>query len=238
MTTIALTHKGIEYIMNPATNGCEGCAFNLEYLDCMAPKCVVSELDCPGHNIIWVKKKPECCGQPATCEKPCFHTSGRATEGRAGAIAGVPDYNQDDVAFKPEQVMFTPPADKASLLQATCNAEGVSLSELMADYAEQMMTTHGSDSAPGLLAEAAQTMLERGKQYDQSDGERSFEKAAKVFNAITGMEDYLSASDIALVLLAVKLVRDQSREEPHRDSLLDAVAYASLYGEERMKEGA
>lgn len=68
-------------------------------------------------------------------------------------------------------------------------------------------------------------------------GERSFEKAAKVLNAIAGT-DYLSASDIALVLLAVKLVRDQSREEPHRDSLLDAVAYASLYAEERLKEGA
>ena len=235
--TITVKYNDIEYVTHEATRGCDGCVF-AHGKECTAP-IFTYEYDCAGDsgNVIWLAKKTECCGQTATCEKSCFHTSGRTTEGRAGAIAGVPDYNPDDVAFKPVQVMFTPPADKAIMLQATCNAEGVDMSELMADYAEQMMTTHGLDSAPGLLAEAAQTMLERGKQYDQSGGERSFEKAAKVFNAIAGT-DYLSASDIALVLLAVKLVRDQSREEPHRDSLLDAVAYASLYGEERLKEGA
>ena len=32
----------------------------------------------------------DCCGQPATCEKPCFHTSGRTTPGNPGAITSVP----------------------------------------------------------------------------------------------------------------------------------------------------
>ena len=31
----------------------------------------------------------DCCGQPAFCEKPCFHDSGRSTPGRAGAVSGV-----------------------------------------------------------------------------------------------------------------------------------------------------
>ena len=88
--------------------------------------------------------------------------------------------------------------------------------------------------AHGFLSEAAQTMLERGKQYDQPDGERSFERAAKVFNAITGYE--ITAADVALVQVCIKLVRSQSRADPHRDSLLDAVAYMSLHAEERMKE--
>ena len=89
-TPITLTHKGIEYIMHPAMNGCEGCAFNLEYLDCMAPKGFVYEIDCTEHKIIFVKKKPECCGQPNTCEQPCFHASGRTTPGQPGGIASVP----------------------------------------------------------------------------------------------------------------------------------------------------
>ena len=66
--------------------------------------------------------------------------------------------------------------------------------------------------------------------------ERGFAAAAEAFNAITGYE--ITAADVALVQVCIKLVRSQSREEPHRDSLLDAVAYMALHGEERMKEGA
>ena len=33
----------------------------------------------------------------------------------------------------------------------------------------------------------------------------------------------------------LKMVRDQSRKKPHDDSLHDLVAYASLYGEARMR---
>lgn len=228
---------------------------------------------CPGDIIAYRLHNPEhtdCCGNPATCEQPCFHSAGRTTPGNPGVIASVPqslaevrssdgwvtwgggmmpatgmvevryrngvtntddadsflwdhrDYPDDIVAYRkispapqydPRDVSFNP-LDK------------------------QVGGNHYRDnSAPGFLREAISVMEQRGQQYDTEGGERSFEKAAKVFNAIAGT-DYLSASDIALALLAVKLVRDQSREEPHRDSLLDAVAYASLYAEERLKEGA
>lgn len=31
-----------------------------------------------------------CCGNPATCEQPCFHSAGRTTPGQPGGIASVP----------------------------------------------------------------------------------------------------------------------------------------------------
>lgn len=36
-----------------------------------------------------------CCGQPNTCEQPCFHASGRTTPGQHGGIASVPQSRAD-----------------------------------------------------------------------------------------------------------------------------------------------
>ena len=206
----------------------------------------------------------DCCGQPATCEKPCFHTSGRTTEGRAGAIAGVPQslaevHSSDgwvtwDGGMMPVtgmvEVLFRNGAtnidDADSFLWEDRNHPDDIVAYRKISPAPQYdprdvsfnpLDNHYRDnSAPGFLREAISVMEQRGQQYDQSGGERSFEKAAKVFNAITGYE--ITAADIALVQVCIKLVRSQSRAEPHRDSLLDAVAYMALHGEERMKEGA
>ena len=211
----------------------------------------------------------DCCGQPATCEKPCFHTSGRTTEGRAGAIAGVPQslaevHSSDgwvtwnggmmpvtgmvEVRYR-NGVTNTDDADSFVWDHRDCpddivvyriaipapqyDPRDVSFNPLD----KQVGGNHYRDnSAPGFLREAISVMEQRGQQYDTEGGERSFEAAANAFNAITGYE--ITAADVALVQVCIKLVRSQSREEPHRDSLLDAVAYMALHSEERMKEGA
>ena len=96
------------------------------------------------------------------------------------------------------------------------------------------MTTNqpSPTKAQDLLHRAADLMDERGKQYDQPSGERSMLAAVTAFNAIAGY--HLTEADGFLLMALLKLVRDQQRETPHRDSIEDLVAYASLYGEARL----
>ena len=75
-------------------------------------------------------------------------------------------------------------------------------------------------------------MDERGRQYDKPQGERSMQATVTAFNAISGHS--LTEADGFLLMAILKMVRDQSREKPHRDSIDDLVAYASLYGEARL----
>ena len=102
-----------------------------------------------------------------------------------------------------------------------------------------MMTTNQdqqpaqSTKAQDLLHRAADLMDERGKQYDQHSGERSMQATVTAFNAIAGY--HLTEADGFLLMAILKMVRDQQRETPHRDSIDDLVAYASLYGEARMR---
>ena len=100
-----------------------------------------------------------------------------------------------------------------------------------------MMTTNQDQQpaqatkAQDLLHRAASLMDERGEQYDQRSGERSMQATVTAFNAITGYS--LTEADGFLLMAILKMVRDQSREMPHRDRIDDLVAYASLYGEAR-----
>ena len=82
-----------------------------------------------------------------------------------------------------------------------------------------------------LLQQSISIQQERGKDYDTTDGqkERSFAAIAKAYQAITGKEFY--GDDVALVLLLTKLVRQNAQDRLHDDSVLDAVSYASLWGE-------
>jgi len=91
-------------------------------------------------------------------------------------------------------------------------------------------------TAAEYLSACAQVQLERGKQYDASGtGERSFDAAAEAFNCITGKS--LRGSDVCLILVMVKLVRQYSDPTRlHADSVLDMVSYASLWAEELTKE--
>ena len=100
----------------------------------------------------------------------------------------------------------------------------------------KMMTTNQDQTQPtkaqDLLHRAASLMNERGQQYDQRSGERSMQATVTAFNAISGY--CLTEADGFLLMAILKMVRDQSREKPHRDSIDDLVAYASLYGEARL----
>ena len=86
--------------------------------------------------------------------------------------------------------------------------------------------------APDLLNKAAAIMEERGRQYDNPEGERSMGRAVQAFNIITGHT--LRESDGWLLLQVLKDVRDQQRPDAHVDSLEDCIAYSALKAEARM----
>lgn len=91
----------------------------------------------------------------------------------------------------------------------------------------------GSDKPPTaaeILRKAADTMEERGRQYDSPAGERSMGKAVKAFNAITGRG--ISVEEGWLLLGLVKSVRQYTSGKRHEDSAIDHVAYAALEAEE------
>nr|WP_286948278.1 DUF6378 domain-containing protein [Pseudomonas sp. UBA6718] len=84
--------------------------------------------------------------------------------------------------------------------------------------------------APDYLRKAAELMDERGKQYDQPEGERSMGRAVRAFNAITGKD--LTEPEGWLLLQVLKDVRQwQNPATFHADSAEDCVAYAALKAE-------
>ena len=87
-------------------------------------------------------------------------------------------------------------------------------------------------TAPDILYNAAKIMAERGKQYDNPEGERSMGAAVAAFNIIAGRD--LQESEGWLLLQTLKDVRDRQRKQAHVDSLEDCVAYAALKAEARM----
>lgn len=84
--------------------------------------------------------------------------------------------------------------------------------------------------AQDYLHKAAALMDERGKQYDQPEGERSMSRAVRAFNAITGKD--LTEPEGWLLLQVLKDVRQwQNPATFHADSAEDCVAYAALKAE-------
>ena len=87
--------------------------------------------------------------------------------------------------------------------------------------------------ATDYLHQAAQIMEERGKQYDQPQGERSMGKIVAAFNIVTGKE--LSEAEGWAFMMMLKQVRFFQRpDKPHRDSVEDLVAYSALFAESAM----
>lgn len=86
-----------------------------------------------------------------------------------------------------------------------------------------------------LLNKAADHMLDRAKQYDSPEGERSMAKTVAAFNIITGHT--LSEAEGFLLMQILKDVRQwQTPDKAHPDSLEDGVAYSSLKGEALMRQ--
>lgn len=97
---------------------------------------------------------------------------------------------------------------------------------------ESVVSGDRTDSAPALLDQAAKHMRDRAATYDKPEGERSMGKTIAAFNAITGRD--LRESEGWLLMAVLKMVRSETREEPHRDSIEDEIAYSALYGEARI----
>ncbi len=88
--------------------------------------------------------------------------------------------------------------------------------------------------AGDLLNKAAYLMTERGKQYDQDDGERSMARTVLAFNAITGQS--LTETQGWQFMEVLKAVRNFTGNKLHEDSMLDGIAYAALKAESGMNE--
>jgi len=79
------------------------------------------------------------------------------------------------------------------------------------------------------LEKARDLMIERGKDYDQPQGERSMSKATAAFNIITGKD--ISEPEGWLFMQILKDVRQWQKEGFHQDSAEDCIAYAALKAE-------
>lgn len=89
-----------------------------------------------------------------------------------------------------------------------------------------------SFSIKEIFQEAAATIDSRGKEYDPDKGqERSMYRIVKTFNALT--EKGLTIEDGWLFMQLVKEVRQQTSPTPHKDSMVDKLAYVLLEMEER-----
>ena len=84
------------------------------------------------------------------------------------------------------------------------------------------------------LRRSAELMHERGKQYDQPDGERSMAKTVEALYIITGKR--LTESEGWLFMQLLKDVRQWSRETYHADSAEDCIAYSALKAEALERE--
>ena len=86
------------------------------------------------------------------------------------------------------------------------------------------------------LRQAADTLDERGKQYDASGSERSMEKTVAIFNMLTG--NSLTAAEGWQFMKVLKDVRLWSNTaEVHVDSIVDNLGYTALLAEETISLG-
>lgn len=75
---------------------------------------------------------------------------------------------------------------------------------------------------------AASTVGDRGTENGYDDGqERSAQKVAEVFNALTGHQ--IKESDVWTLLIVLKLVRNQRKFK--LDNIVDLIGYSGLLGE-------
>lgn len=109
-----------------------------------------------------------------------------------------------------------------------CGISGNSDFSCIAD-APPMPSAITTASAESFLNQAASTMQQRGKDYDQPTGERSMGRTVTAFNAITGHS--LTEQDGWEFMLILKQVRQWSTPKYHEDSAVDSVAYAALLAE-------
>ena len=85
-------------------------------------------------------------------------------------------------------------------------------------------------SAADFLSEGLKTLSERAKQYDPNGKkELSFDQVAQAFNAVTGKT--ITGADVCLMLVMLKIVRQNATEGFHLDSAVDGINYMALWAE-------
>lgn len=166
---------------------------------------------------------------------------------RKGAIPKLEDLPE----FQPEAVKQVAEKVTNELPDAFLYRDGEFLYKKPVEVDEETCNEWMKPKSIMLLEEAAKIQAERGKQYDKDDEsscgqERSMERTVQLFNTLCGKdiakqelsypkEMYLRESQGWLFMILLKLVRSESKKEPHEDSIKDLISYASLYGEARLE---
>lgn len=84
--------------------------------------------------------------------------------------------------------------------------------------------------AEQFLKQCADVLIERGKEYDKPEGERSMGKTVAAFESITGKT--LTEAEGWLFMQVLKDVRQwQNPSRFHEDSAVDCVSYSALKAE-------
>lgn len=88
------------------------------------------------------------------------------------------------------------------------------------------------NTATELLNEVSGILNQRGVDYDKEE-ERSMEEIVKAFNIIR--KQNLSTVDGWTFMQCLKMVRQKSSNDTHRDSFVDGIAYPALAAEAALK---
>jgi hypothetical protein len=86
----------------------------------------------------------------------------------------------------------------------------------------------GSSPAARILTKALDILDERGKEYEQAQGERSMAKTVEIFFAVTRIR--LTEYEGWKFMQCLKLAR-QAVETPKLDSFIDSINYEALAAE-------
>lgn len=108
------------------------------------------------------------------------------------------------------------------------------------EFTARAIATLGTVSTPpspsDYLRQAADTLDERGKQYDAGGSERSMEKTVAIFNMLTG--NSLTTAEGWQFMKVLKDVRLWSNTDvAHVDSIIDNLGYTALLAEETISLG-
>ena len=100
----------------------------------------------------------------------------------------------------------------------------------MAQLQEKSMTN--KERIEFVIKDVSDTIVDRGKERDLDDGERTIPRCVKAFNAVT--EHDLSPEDGWLFMQILKMCRSKQGDFKY-DDYRDGVGYAALRAEEALK---
>jgi hypothetical protein len=123
---------------------------------------------------------------------------------------------------------FTSPEEDEAWADAERRMDTIGQNGNTAEHYKEPPAIEYTRTAEQFLSQAADLLIERGKQYDKPGGERSMGSTVKAFNAITNKT--LSESEGWLFMSILKRVR-QYQGPYHKDSAEDGVSYSALEAE-------